>query len=94
MSTSVRSIVLGVVGLVALGAPAHAGPFADWAPAQKIDTVDGNSTDLNTPQLDGCPIQSPDGLSLYMAPTPVRGRHPHRPGHLGGPPRNPGRPVR
>lgn len=65
--TSVRSIMLGVVGLLALGAPAHAGPFGDWAPAQKIDTVGGNSTQLNTPHLDGCPIQSPDGRSLYMA---------------------------
>jgi hypothetical protein len=34
---------------------------------QKIDTVGGNSSELNTPSLDGCPIQAPDGLSLYMA---------------------------
>jgi hypothetical protein len=41
--------------------------FSDWSTAQKIDEIDGNSTELNTPFLDGCPIQSPDGLSLYMA---------------------------
>ena len=34
---------------------------------QKIDEINGNSSELNTPYLDGCPIQSPDRLSLYMA---------------------------
>ena len=38
-----------------------------WSPAQKIDEVAGNSTELNTPSLDGCPVLSPDGRSLYMA---------------------------
>jgi WD40-like Beta Propeller Repeat len=47
---------------------AQAAPiFSPWAQAQKIDEVGGNSTELNTTALDGCPIQSPDGLSLYMA---------------------------
>ncbi|HWQ24664.1 MAG TPA: hypothetical protein VNK94_11220 [Gaiellaceae bacterium] len=49
---------------------------AAWAPAQKIDTIGGNHAELNTPQLEGCPIQSPDGLSLYMAS--------NRPGGMGG----------
>jgi hypothetical protein len=31
---------------------------------------------VNTEFLDGCPIQAPDGLSLYMAT--------NRPGGLGG----------
>jgi len=47
-----------------------------WAPAQKIDEIAGNSTELNTPSLDGCPILSPDGRSLYMAT--------NRPGGHGG----------
>jgi Tol biopolymer transport system component len=38
--------------------------------------VGGNSTELNTAFLDGCPIQAPDGLSLYMAS--------NRPGGVGG----------
>ena len=50
--------------------------FSDWAPAQKIDEVSNNSPELNTPSLDGCPIQAPDGLSIYMAS--------NRPGGLGG----------
>ncbi|MBM2823749.1 MAG: Tol-Pal system beta propeller repeat protein TolB [Thermoleophilia bacterium] len=49
---------------------------ATWASADKIDTVGGNSTELNTPSQDGCPIQSPDGLSLYIAS--------NRPGGKGG----------
>lgn len=49
---------------------------ATWGGAQKIDTIGGNHADLNTPQLDGCPIQSPDGLALYMAS--------NRPGGRGG----------
>jgi WD40-like Beta Propeller Repeat len=47
-----------------------------WAPAQKIDEIGGNSADVNTTSLDGCPIQSPDGLSLYVAS--------NRPGGRGG----------
>jgi hypothetical protein len=63
--------------VVVLAGIASAGPhFSPWATAQKIDEIGGNSTELNTPFVDGCPIQSPDGLSLYMAS--------NRPGGLGG----------
>ena len=47
-----------------------------WSAAQKIDEMNGNSAEMNTAALDGCPIQSPDGLSLYMAS--------NRPGGRGG----------
>jgi hypothetical protein len=47
-----------------------------WSGAQKIDEIAGNSSELNTPSIDGCPIEAPDGLSLYMASD--------RPGGLGG----------
>ena len=49
---------------------------AAWTPAQKIDTIAGNHADLNSAANDGCPIQSPDGLSLYFAS--------NRPGGKGG----------
>ena len=67
-----------IVGLAAGAAfSSAAGPhFAAWGAAQKIDEVAGNHADLNTASLDGCPIQSPDGLSLYMAS--------NRPGGMGG----------
>ncbi len=38
-----------------------------WGAPQKLDTIDGNSTEINTPGLEGCPILSPDGRSLYIA---------------------------
>ncbi len=57
-----------LVIVVVLAGIASAGPhFSEWSPAQKIDEIDGNSDELNTEWIDGCPIQSPDGLSLYMA---------------------------
>lgn len=73
-----RRVVTALVVMAAMPAGlAVAGPhFGGWAPAQKIDEVPGNHPDLNTAFADGCPAQSPDGLSLYMAST--------RPGGYGG----------
>jgi hypothetical protein len=56
-----------LAALLSATAAAHAMHFSAWGPAQKIDEIAGNSPELNTPYLDGCPIQSPDGLALYMA---------------------------
>jgi WD40 repeat protein len=70
MSIFKRGLMLALVaGIVLVAAiAAYAGPhFSAWSTAQKIDEIAGNHPDLNTPSLDGCPIQSPDGLSLYMA---------------------------
>jgi hypothetical protein len=72
----VLAVVAVSISLVAGAAAAAAKPFSAWAPAQKIDEIGGNNTELNTPSLDGCPIQSPDGLSLYLAS--------NRPGGRGG----------
>jgi hypothetical protein len=45
---------------------AAAGPhFSAWGPASLVDPVD--AVGVNTTALDGCPIQSPDGHSLYIA---------------------------
>jgi hypothetical protein len=79
MSILKRALVFAlVIALVSGGTlAASAGPhFSAWDPAQKIDEIAGNHPDLNTPFTDGCPIQSPDGLSLYMAS--------NRPGGKGG----------
>jgi hypothetical protein len=65
--SALRAALAGAL-VVVLAGIASAGPhYSAWGPAQKIDTIAGNHEDLNTPYLDGCPIQSPDGLSLYMA---------------------------
>jgi WD40-like Beta Propeller Repeat len=69
------ALVAALVSLTALTAAGHAMNFSDWGTAQKIDEIGGNNSELNTPFQDGCPIQSPDGLSLYMAS--------NRPGGLG-----------
>ena len=62
-------IVVGVVVLMlSVAASAAAGPhMSSWGTPQKIDEIAGNSSELNTAFLDGCPIQSPDGLDLYLA---------------------------
>jgi len=57
------AVIIGVVSV----ATANAMHFSLWTAAQKIDEINGNSAELNTSFQDGCPIQSPDGLSLYMA---------------------------
>jgi hypothetical protein len=70
------ALVAALMSLTALVAVAQAANFSDWGTAQKIDEINGNSSELNTPFQDGCPIQSPDGLSLYQAS--------NRPGGEGG----------
>lgn len=62
----VPALVVGVALVAALAAFASP-PFSAWSTAQKVDEVAGNNADLNTPAVDGCPIESPDGLDLYMA---------------------------
>ena len=61
------ALVAALMCLTALTAVAQAMNFSAWGTAQKIDEIGGNNSELNTPFQDGCPIQSPDGLSLYMA---------------------------
>jgi hypothetical protein len=78
MTSRAAVAVAGVAVAASLAAAAWAGGphFSAWAPAQKIDEIAGNSAELNTVALDGCPNESPDGLSLYIAS--------NRPGGLGG----------
>jgi hypothetical protein len=67
------ALAAAVAAVLALSSVALAGPqFSDWGTAQKIDEIGGNDSELNTPFMDGCPIQSPDGLRLYMASTRPR----------------------
>jgi hypothetical protein len=77
VSTLRGALVCAFLFCAAAGTALAAGPgFGPWGAAQKIDEIGGNHADLNTPSMDGCPIQSPDGLSLYIAST--------RPGGHGG----------
>jgi hypothetical protein len=49
---------------------------AGWGAPVRVESIPGTSPDFNYSGLDGCPIESPDGLSFYMASD--------RPGGLGG----------
>jgi hypothetical protein len=62
--TLVLALVIGTVSGAALAAVAG-GHFSAWGPAVLVDPVDG--VGVNTPAQDGCPIESPDGQSLYIA---------------------------
>ena len=62
--------------VVLTAAVAGAAEFSAWGPPANVETMPGSASDVNTQYLDGCPIQAPNGLSLYMATT--------RPGGEGG----------
>lgn len=75
-STVSRSIAhLSVLLLLsaALVSPASAAQYGAWSTGVSIETLPGSSSEVNTAAVDGCPIQSPDGLSLYMASTRLNG---------------------
>lgn len=69
-------VSLAAVIVIVVPAAARAMNFSAWSTAEKIDEIAGNSSELDTPFVDGCPMESPDGLSLYMAS--------NRPGGEGG----------
>jgi Tol biopolymer transport system component len=70
-------VAVGAVIVVTLLATvASAMSFTPWSTPVNAETLPGTSSDLNTAFNDGCPIQSPDGLRLYIAS--------NRPGGLGG----------
>ncbi len=97
------ALLAALVGAASLTVAAQAGQqqYSAWEPAQKIDEIDGNNSELNTPFQDGCPIQSPDGRSLYMASNRPGGKGlldiwvAHRPNRHApwGAPENLGEPV-
>lgn len=63
-------VVLAAVAPAAAEAKPTPSP---WVTAVNAESVPGTSQELNDPMYqDGCPIQSPDGLSLYMASTRPR----------------------
>jgi WD40-like Beta Propeller Repeat len=77
-SRTAQAVVLAVVVAIisaAVAAGLSAWPSL-WSAAASVESVPGSSPELNTTFLDGCPIPSPDGRSLYLAS--------NRPGGLGG----------
>jgi len=99
--TTKAALLAACVSVLALAAAVQAANFSAWGTAQKVDEIGGNSSELNTPFVDGCPIQSPDGLSLYMASNRPGGQglldiwvsHRESPDDPWGTPENLGEPV-
>jgi len=71
-----RSLLTTVLFILLAATAAAVPTLGDFGAAQKIDEIAGNSSELNTASLDGCPVLSPDGRSLFMAS--------NRPGGHGG----------
>jgi hypothetical protein len=69
-------VVLVVLAVMSGTSSAFGHGYGPWGPPASIEAVPGTSPDVNTVAQDGCPILSPDGLSLYMAS--------NRPGGVGG----------
>ena len=80
MNRSARARAAAAAGaallVASLAGIASAMHFTPWDTPTNAEAVPGTSSELNTAFNDGCPIQSPDGLSLYIAS--------NRPGGLGG----------
>ena len=75
INPAVRASAVLLLLILAAG-PVSAKDYGPWSTAVSLESLTGSSSDVNTAFQDGCPIQSPDGLSLYMAST--------RPGGEGG----------
>lgn len=66
---SIAHVSVLLLLLMTIVSPATARDYGSWSVAASIETLPGSSSDVNTAAVDGCPIQSRDGLSLYMAST-------------------------
>lgn len=72
----IRHPLLGIFAALMLGTVISAQHFGEWSSPVNAETIPGTSLELNTAFNDGCPIQAPDGLSLFIAS--------NRPGGFGG----------
>lgn len=61
MSVAAAALYAGAAGAL----PTREGSFSKWS--TPVSAEEGSHPMLNTSSNDGCPILSPDGLSLYMA---------------------------
>lgn len=74
--THIRSAFLGIAVALTFSAMVSAQQFGDWGIPVNAESIPGTSSEFNTAFNDGCPYQSPDGLSFYTAS--------NRPGGMGG----------
>lgn len=69
-------IIFVAAAALVFGSLASAQHFGEWSAPASVESIPGTNPDFNTMFNDGCPIQSPDELSFYMAS--------NRPGGMGG----------
>ncbi len=70
------TVIWTLLAVLSLGTVVFGQRFSDWSAPVNLESIPGTSSELNTPFNDGCPIQAPDGLSLFIAS--------NRPGGMGG----------
>lgn len=72
----IKKLLLSIVAALTFGSIISAQHFGEWSAPVNAESIPGTSSELNTAYNDGCPIQAPDGLSLFIAS--------NRPGGFGG----------
>ena len=60
-------LLVGVTAALTFTSIVSAKHFGPWGAAIDLESIPGTNPNLNTSANDGCPYQSPDGLTLYMA---------------------------
>ena len=71
-----NGVIWTLLIVLSLGTVAFGQRFSDWSTPVNAESIPGTNSEFNTPFNDGCPIQAPDGLSLFIAS--------NRPGGMGG----------
>jgi Tol biopolymer transport system component len=61
-----RLLVFFSIAAITFTSLVSAKHFGDWSAAVNAESIPGTSSELNTTSNEGYPIQSPDGLSLYI----------------------------
>ena len=59
-------IFISLTAIMTFTSVVSAKHFGDWGAPVNAESIPGTSSELNTTFNEGYPIESPDGLSLYM----------------------------
>ena len=62
-----KQTLLSILAALTFGSVISAQHFGEWSAPVSAESIPGTSSELNTAFNDGCPIQAPDGLSLFIA---------------------------
>ena len=59
-------VFISITAIMTFTSLVSAKHFGDWGAPVNAESIPGTSSELNTTSNDGYPIESPDGLSLYI----------------------------